>query len=318
MAERRDARDEQGQGQDLPGQVERSGLHVLGEQEQPQQAGGQRVDDRETRLGCGQRPGGQRVRGQQQGGRTRAHQDVRRPVRQHRAEAVAQVRAELLDHRGDEAPGDPGGGAEHRGPAGQRGTGPPARRRPPPAPPPRPPPRPARPATTARQARAGPARRRRGDEQEQAEAGAHGHGRHPVPPPDRPGPDDGHVAEDEDQLEGQDRASLFCRLDLRNPSSRFPYNSSGIAYYALAASLSTGGNDRCYQCSRLPPPSPSHGSLHTDNSPLGVRSDSELRNRVPGVVRRPDIGAKNGSARFSQPICMRRIVLITSTSPTPP
>jgi hypothetical protein len=80
---------------------------VLAEQEQAEQAGRERIEDGEARLGCGQRARGQRVRRQQEADRTRADQDVEASAAQDRAGALPQVGAELFDHRSDEAPGDP-------------------------------------------------------------------------------------------------------------------------------------------------------------------------------------------------------------------
>jgi hypothetical protein len=55
VAERRDAADDQGQSQGLDGRVQYSGLDVLAEQEQPDPAGRQRVEDGEPGLGRGER-----------------------------------------------------------------------------------------------------------------------------------------------------------------------------------------------------------------------------------------------------------------------
>jgi hypothetical protein len=63
-AEDRGGGDDRGQRQHLTGQVGGPGPDVLGEQERPEQAGRQRVQDGEPGLGGGQRPGGQGVRGQ--------------------------------------------------------------------------------------------------------------------------------------------------------------------------------------------------------------------------------------------------------------
>src|SRR3984957_19704948 len=182
VAEGRDAGDNQGQRQRLAGQVQDPGLDVLIEQEQPEQAGRQRVQDGEPGLRRGQRAGSQRVRGQQQGRRSRPDQDVQRPVGHDGLDAVAQVRAELLDHRGDEAPGHAGGRAEHRGAARGGGTGTAAQ--------------PERDGQGAqhhaerRQAgqppqvagRVQPAPRRGRGQQEQAQPGAHGDRGQPVTP----------------------------------------------------------------------------------------------------------------------------------------
>ena len=79
---------------------------MLAEQEQPEQAGRERVQDREARLRGGQRTCGEGVRGKQQARCARADQDVDRPVGEDPGEAVVEVVAELLDHSRHETPGD--------------------------------------------------------------------------------------------------------------------------------------------------------------------------------------------------------------------
>jgi len=61
MAEDRGGADDRGQRQRLTGQVGAPGPDVLAEQEHPEQAGRQRVEDGEPGLGGGQRPGCQCV-----------------------------------------------------------------------------------------------------------------------------------------------------------------------------------------------------------------------------------------------------------------
>jgi hypothetical protein len=69
VAERRDTADDQRQGEDLRGQVQCSGLEVLTEQEQSEQAGRQRIEDGKPWLRGSERARRQRKRGQQQGRR---------------------------------------------------------------------------------------------------------------------------------------------------------------------------------------------------------------------------------------------------------
>ena len=56
VAEDRDTGDDDGRGQRLTGQIKNPGLYVLAEQEQSQQAGRERVQDRESGLGGGSGP----------------------------------------------------------------------------------------------------------------------------------------------------------------------------------------------------------------------------------------------------------------------
>jgi hypothetical protein len=104
VAEGRGAGDDHGQRQRLAGQVPGPGPGVLAEQEHPEQAGRERVEDGESGLRRGQRAGRQRVRGQQHGHRPGGYEHVRRPIGEDGTEAAAEVRAELLDDRGHEPP----------------------------------------------------------------------------------------------------------------------------------------------------------------------------------------------------------------------
>jgi hypothetical protein len=117
MAEDRGGGDDRGQRQRLADQVGGPGPDVLAEQEHPQQAGRQRIEDGEPGLRGGQRPGGQGVRGQQHRGRPGGDEQVQRPAGEDGADAVVKVRAEFLDDRGHEPPRDPGGRSQHGGPA---------------------------------------------------------------------------------------------------------------------------------------------------------------------------------------------------------
>jgi hypothetical protein len=203
-AEGRGAGDDYGQRQRLAGQGGRIGPDVLAEQEHAQQAGRQRVQDGEPGLGGGQRPGRQRVRGQQHGHRPGRDQHVQRPGGEDGAGAAAQVRAEFLDDRGHEPPRDPGGRPEHRGAAA-----------------------PGRAGTTAEARRHGqrrghdagddqpgqqpggagrvqPPAGRRGQAEEHADPGGHGRRGQQIAARHPPRPGDGQVTEDEQQLGGQD------------------------------------------------------------------------------------------------------------------
>jgi hypothetical protein len=79
------------QGQRLAGQVRDPGPDVLAEQEHPEQAGRERVEDGESGLGGGQRPGGEGVGSQQHGRRPGGDEHVKRPGAEDGADAVIDV-----------------------------------------------------------------------------------------------------------------------------------------------------------------------------------------------------------------------------------
>jgi hypothetical protein len=62
VAQRQDSACQQSQRQRLSGQVQRCGLDVFAEKKQSEQAGRQRIEDREPWLRCGQGTCGQCVR----------------------------------------------------------------------------------------------------------------------------------------------------------------------------------------------------------------------------------------------------------------
>src|SRR5215469_11562811 len=80
VAERRDAGDEQRQGERLQGQVTAACLKALAEQEQSEQARREWIKNREAGLGRRKRAGREPVRRQQQARRAGAEQHVNRPV----------------------------------------------------------------------------------------------------------------------------------------------------------------------------------------------------------------------------------------------
>ncbi len=104
VAEGRGAGHHDGQRQRLADQVEDPGPVVLTEQEPPEQAGRQRVEDSESGLRGGERTGRQGVGGQQHRRRADGDEHIKRPAGEDGAETVAEVRAELLDDRGHETP----------------------------------------------------------------------------------------------------------------------------------------------------------------------------------------------------------------------
>jgi hypothetical protein len=214
-AEDRGGGDDRAERQRLTGQVGGSGTDVLAEQERPEQAGRQRVQDGEPGLGGGQRPGGQGVRGQQHRGRPGDDEQVQRPAGEDGADAVVQVRAKFFDDRGHETPRDSGGRAQHGGPAR------------------------ARCARTATQAdrhgygqehdagggqagdqpegagRMRPPTRRRCHADEDADPGGHGGGGQPVAALDPPGTGHGQVPEHEHQLGGQNGLDQSQRAEVQ-------------------------------------------------------------------------------------------------------
>ena len=119
-AERHHAGNERRQRGGFHHDVDRLQLDLLLEDEHAEEAGDQRVDDREPRLGGGERPSLERVGRQQHRGGAHAHEHVGRPRAEDRAEAPARVGAELLDHRGDKAPRDARGHAQGGRPASRR------------------------------------------------------------------------------------------------------------------------------------------------------------------------------------------------------
>ena len=187
---------------------------MLAEQEHAEQGGGDRVEDGEARLRGGQRARRERVGGQQHPGRAGDHQRVGRPVGEDGGRASGHVRAELLDHGRHEAPGNAGRDAEQGSATGRRAAHPLRERdgdrdhhqgdgggQPP----------------QGRRVVAAAGRRRRAEED--ADSGAHDGDRQPVAPA-HPGPGTAggrqqrQVAEDEQQLDRQDRLNQGKRAEL--------------------------------------------------------------------------------------------------------